>query len=366
MSDKPTIIDYQTKLCAAIIQPLCDTVWDALGEARSPSEVLQNIGAQPVVPSDGNPYVGFNGGWTPLTVDLFTINWGDIEGTLSNQTDLQAELDAKADVAYVDTQDLDLQNQIDGKAPTIHTHVESDIIDLNKYTQEEVDDLLAQKAALSHTHLLLDVTDSGEMAAIDDAPLDGNDYGRKDGAWAAVPGSGNPKEELVAEVDIAGRNLQNADAIVFDTPGGFDYEIRMSGVSSGDLTSRELYLTIIDAVGEVTSDYEQAYTYMRPDFTDNYPRGAYLAAQAAYLIHTTDNSGGYPAHVDLHYIVNRTDRAGFINSFHGVDATNYAQYVMSGYCFARNQPILQTRVFKTDANNYSSGIIQLYKKPRLA
>jgi hypothetical protein len=42
-----------------------------------------------------------------------TTLWGDIDGTLSNQTDLQAELDAKSD--------------------TGHTHVEADITDLQTY-----------------------------------------------------------------------------------------------------------------------------------------------------------------------------------------------------------------------------------------
>jgi hypothetical protein len=35
-----------------------------------------------------------------------------------------------------------LQTQIDGKAPTVHSHVEADITDLDKYTQAEVDALI--------------------------------------------------------------------------------------------------------------------------------------------------------------------------------------------------------------------------------
>lgn len=54
-----------------------------------------------------------------------------------------------------------------GKADNIHTHNETDISDLDKYTQAEVDSLVSLK--------------------LDDAPSDGNTYGRKDGAWVIIP-----------------------------------------------------------------------------------------------------------------------------------------------------------------------------------
>jgi len=73
--------------------------------------------------------------------------WGNITGTLSNQTDLQAELDDK--VALADS--------------ALHQHVEADITDLDKYTTTEVDNLLDDKVALAdsaiHTHTESDITD---------------------------------------------------------------------------------------------------------------------------------------------------------------------------------------------------------------
>ncbi len=42
-------------------------------------------------------------------------------------------------------------------------------------------------APLSHTHTLSQVTDSGAMAAEDDAPSDGQRYARRNGAWATIP-----------------------------------------------------------------------------------------------------------------------------------------------------------------------------------
>lgn len=40
-----------------------------------------------------------------------------------------------------------------------HTHVEADITDLDKYTQDETDNLLDGKSNVGHTHILADITD---------------------------------------------------------------------------------------------------------------------------------------------------------------------------------------------------------------
>lgn len=63
--------------------------------------------------------------WNSLSYwfETSSVNWGDIVGTLSDQTDLQ--------------------NELDGKADTVHTHVEADITNLDKYTQAEVNALIA-------------------------------------------------------------------------------------------------------------------------------------------------------------------------------------------------------------------------------
>lgn len=52
------------------------------------------------------------------------IDWGEIGGTLSNQ--------------------IDLQSALNGKANAIHTHVEADITNLDKYTKSEVDTKLEE------------------------------------------------------------------------------------------------------------------------------------------------------------------------------------------------------------------------------
>ncbi len=102
MSDKPTIKDFETKLCASILQPLFDMVWEGLGEVPTGESVRLHVGAMPVDPSDDAPYAALNGSWTALTPALVDVQWGDIGGTLSDQDDLQTVLDAKLEDAPED------------------------------------------------------------------------------------------------------------------------------------------------------------------------------------------------------------------------------------------------------------------------
>jgi len=106
-------------------------------------------------------------------------NWGEIEGTLSNQTDLQNALNEKVEEAPIDTkqyvrqdgdwaeveiEDLDWDN-ISNKPtefpPSSHTHTESDITDLDKYTQSQVDTLLTGK---ENAGVAQDIMDTHELA----------------------------------------------------------------------------------------------------------------------------------------------------------------------------------------------------------
>ena len=120
--------------------------------------------------------------------------WGAIGGTLSNQGDLQAALDAKAAL--------------------VHTHVEADITDLQPYlldaptSGEEFArqsgawvnlDLAARFANISHTHVEADITDL--QAYLLDAPgsiaNDGELYARQDGAWAAFSTAAGTVGEII-------------------------------------------------------------------------------------------------------------------------------------------------------------------------
>ena len=83
-------------------------------------------------PSDDTVYGRINGEWQVVGGAGGSTAWGTITGTLSNQLDLQGELDSKADL--------------------VHTHTESNITDLDKYSQSEVDALLLDKSDITHTH----------------------------------------------------------------------------------------------------------------------------------------------------------------------------------------------------------------------
>ena len=76
--------------------------------------------------------------WVIMSGGSGSATWGFIGGTITNQTDL-----------------MNLLNQ---KANIVHTHVEADVTDLDKYTQAQVDTLLGGKANTVHTHTISDVT----------------------------------------------------------------------------------------------------------------------------------------------------------------------------------------------------------------
>lgn len=85
----------------------------------------------------------------------------------ASKTSAQLALKASSTHSHTesDISDLDryTQGQVDvllaAKAILTHTHTESDVTDLDKYTQGEITSLLSLKAALSHEHVESDVTD---------------------------------------------------------------------------------------------------------------------------------------------------------------------------------------------------------------
>jgi hypothetical protein len=81
--------------------------------------------------ADSTKYLRGDGTWTTPSVAATTA-WGDITGTLADQTDLQVELDGKADTvhthAIADT--TGLQAALDGKATSSHSHAISDVTNL--------------------------------------------------------------------------------------------------------------------------------------------------------------------------------------------------------------------------------------------
>lgn len=116
---------------------------------------------------------------------------------------------------------------------------------------------------------------------LDDAPSDGSLYGRKDGAWAIVPGSGTgawttiaksadetrsststtPTDDaiLVLALDASSRYIIKLRAYVEATGGGFKYTTAYSGTTSKIMTHRRASVAIGGATGtdnELTSTFD--------------------------------------------------------------------------------------------------------------
>lgn len=178
-------------------------------------------------PIDGTQYGRRNGAWEAVSAN--SIAWGNITGTLSNQLDLQAALDGKAasshthveaditdlqaylldapsdgtqyarqdggwvavasggtawgDITGTLSAQLDLQAALDGKAASVHTHTKSQITDFN-----ETDYATGAEGDLATTaHGWGDHALAGYLT---DAPSDGSEYVRLNGAWAVASGGG--------------------------------------------------------------------------------------------------------------------------------------------------------------------------------
>ena len=61
MADK--FIDGEVFVCSDWLNAVDKAAFNALLEAETPGEALENIGAQSAAPVDGNPYVAKDGGW---------------------------------------------------------------------------------------------------------------------------------------------------------------------------------------------------------------------------------------------------------------------------------------------------------------
>lgn len=98
--------------------------------------------------------------------------WGDITGTLADQTDLQTALDGKAPT-HTHPYASDSHNHDASYAPVSHTHSTADVTGL--------DTALAGKASTTHSHVINDVT--GLQTALDGKSATGHNH---DANYAAI------------------------------------------------------------------------------------------------------------------------------------------------------------------------------------
>ena len=160
-------------------------------QAKADSAALGAMAYEDDAPADNVEYVRKNRGWAVKSGGGGggSAAWGDIIGTLSNQTDLQSALDDKAAADH---------NHDGTYAGISHTHddrylTEAETVQAIDYKISLVTDELGALAVKDSVDYRTDVTNKptlGTMAAVNDAPADGNEYVRKNGNWAVSSGGG--------------------------------------------------------------------------------------------------------------------------------------------------------------------------------
>jgi len=195
--------------------------------------------------------------------------WGNITGSLSSQTDLLIELNTKAPLVHthneLDITDLDKYTQAEvdslvaGKSDIGHAHTETDITDLDKYTTGEVDIFLANKADILHGHNIADVANlqtelngkaptvhthaigdvTNLQTSLDAKVEDGANVGVGNGVFRNKTGTDLNFKTLVAGTNIT--LTPAADTITIDASGGGATvlndltDVNASSPNSGDI-----------------------------------------------------------------------------------------------------------------------------------
>lgn len=151
-------------------------------------------------------------------VGIGSLDWGDITGTLSAQTDLQTALNLKSDVGHTHS-----FASLTSKPTTLAGFGITDA-----YTQTQITSLLSGKADNVHTHVEADITDL--QAYLLDAPSNGSEYVRLNGAWSVATGGGgggatDAYAETVATGIVSGGiiTINGADNTKFDISAGKGY-----------------------------------------------------------------------------------------------------------------------------------------------
>ena len=192
--------------------------------------------------------------------------WGNITGTISNQTDLQAELDDK--VALADS--------------ALHQHVEADITDLDKYSQSEVDILLLDKVSLAdsdlHQHTESDITDldkytTSEADALLDDKVNLTDTGIWEAAAAEVNADSGVWEDKYTKVE--------ADALLADKADQADTPNWNTAYGWGDHADQNYFDTDLHTLDDIPDG--STYKLSHNDFSDAYKAELDAATADSYL-----------------------------------------------------------------------------------
>jgi hypothetical protein len=155
-------------------------------------------------PINGTPYVRQDGGWIPEGTSSGFVPEAPNDGQLyGRELEAWAVIDASlwshSDIQNLGADDhTQYYNQARGDAryaQLVHTHTESQITDLDKYTQAQVDSGLAGKADTVHTHTESNITDLDKYTQAEvDALLAGSTITEDSGTWtpSISAGIGSP------------------------------------------------------------------------------------------------------------------------------------------------------------------------------
>ena len=195
-------------------------------------------------PSDGSQYARQNGAWV-------VVSGGGGASQLSDLSDVADSTPTDRNVLVADGADFH------SRALT-----EADISDLQSYLTSETNDLsaavvwttvpdafISQSSVAQHIDTLAElnsiVTDA---TLIDDAPSDGNTYGRNNGAWAITSGGG--ASELSDLSDVNTSTPTNRNVLIAD---GVDWESR--ALVEADISDLQSYVlpTDIDTLAEINA-----------------------------------------------------------------------------------------------------------------
>jgi hypothetical protein len=109
--NKPNYFATRARICADAMQTIADTVWDALGQSKTPDSARRYIGAMPYAPNTDQLYVGQADRWIPLA-DLgdgdiiVNVNSLEFRKNPENPSSLQTRT-LGSDDPWVDAVDLE-------------------------------------------------------------------------------------------------------------------------------------------------------------------------------------------------------------------------------------------------------------------
>lgn len=223
-----------------------------------------SLGAMAAVndaPSDNKEYVRKNKNWV-VKSGIASVAWGDITGSLSNQTDLSIVLNGKQNTLTFDNVPTSGSNNpvksggvysaLNEKADTssLGDLARLNNIDYtgNRLTNKPTLGLLASKDSVDYATEVVNKPSLGTMAAANDAPSDDKEYVRKNAAWveSAKGGEsswGNITGSISDQTDLQTALDAKADSSGLGTMSSANYTISTTDLSDGEspLATGEFY-----------------------------------------------------------------------------------------------------------------------------